>query len=264
MWNALLGKEWVNVYIQWKCVETLYIFTSILLNHPEHSSAKKLCINILQYNSWLGNWQTTLCMRYTVSFFTFSKISMVKHFQVYATSRKVVFSFKRALFLQIFLYLGIICGAFICHSTQVPRRMNWKASSHIQIWKSEALNMTNWHVLAVFLKVCLDLKQMQPGILIQLQMKKYSLSDPQKTDTFLPENLAACRLTEDVKDYSSKAKRRRETGIWHQRNYCLSIRGMAMNQSYWALKAIPLYKLCSESYQTSQPLPLWVLSLCHT
>lgn len=124
--------------------------------------------------------------------------------------------------------------------------------------------MTNWHVLAVFLKVCLDLKQMQPGILIQLQMKKYSLSDPQKTDTFLPENLAACRLTEDVKDYSSKAKRRRETGIWHQRNYCLSIRGMAMNQSYWALKAIPLYKLCSESYQTSQPLPLWVLSLCHT
>lgn len=94
-------------------------------------------------------------------------------------------------------------------------------------------------------------------------MKKYSLSDPPKTDTFLPENLAACRLTEDVKDYSSKAKRR-ETGIWHQRNYCLSIRGMAMNQSYWALKAIPLYKLCSESYQTSQPLPLWVLSLCHT
>ena len=96
------------------------------------------------------------------------------------------------------------------------------------------------------------------------KMKKYSLSDPQKTDTFLPENLAACRLTEDVKDYSSKAKRRRETGIWHQRNYCLSIRGMAMNQSYWALKAIPLYKLCSESYQTSQPLPLWVLSLYHT
>lgn len=86
---------------------------------------------------------------------------------------------------------------------------------------------------------------------------------PRRLTCFLPENLAACRLTEDVKDYSSKAKRR-ETGIWHQRNYCLSIRGMAMNQSYWALKAIPLYKLCSESYQTSQPLPLWVLSLCHT
>lgn len=106
MWNALLGKEWVNVYIQWKCVETLYIFTSILLSHPEHSSAKKLCINILQYNSWLGNWQTALCMRYTVSLFTFSKISMAKHLQVYATSRKVVFSFKRALFLQNIPVLG--------------------------------------------------------------------------------------------------------------------------------------------------------------
>lgn len=213
-----------------------------------------------------GIGKTALWIKYTVSIPNFSKISMVKHLQVYATSRKAVSSFKKALFLQNIPKDNLWCYHLSQYSEDLSKCPEECTERHPAAYKYESLRHQIGQIGMTWqssLKCALVWSRCSQAFWSNLRMKKYSLSDPPKTDTFLPENLAACRLTEDVKDYSSKAKRR-ETGIWHQRNYCLSIRGMAMNQSYWALKAIPLYKLCSELYQTSQPLPLWVLSLCHT
>lgn len=50
---CLAKSELMSIY-NGQCVETLYIFTSILLSQPLHPSAKKLCINILRYSRLIG------------------------------------------------------------------------------------------------------------------------------------------------------------------------------------------------------------------
>lgn len=83
------------------------------------------------------------------------------------------------------------------------------------------------------LNVCLNLEQIQPGISNPPLRQRHRLSLDSPEDRGSSKKSLAASMPGDVKDYSSEVKWRRETGIWHQRNYCLSIRGMAMNQSCW-------------------------------
>lgn len=112
-----------------------------------------------------------------------------------------------------------------------------------------------WHVsgLTLLPGVCLGLSRHLRNPCLQ--------SGPQET---LPQGAGggSHQDPETMEEGAAAERERRKCGLWHQRKYCLSFRGMAMGQASTA--AIPPCTLCSESCQTAQPWLLWVLSLCHT
>lgn len=105
----------------------------------------------------------------------------------------------------MFLFLGIICGAIVCHSTErsdpVPRRLHWKASSHVQMWKSEAFKYDRWvWLVAVFLQsVPWFGANAARYFKSTFEIKKLSWSWFPRRQTFLPESLAASMPIGDLK-----------------------------------------------------------------
>lgn len=123
------------------------------------------------------------------------------------------------------------CGATILspHPGDVstcPEDCIERHPSHTETRKSEALSTKCWRDSAVFLKCALSPSRCSRAGRIHARGAALCVLRPSGDSVTGDSRCADAR-----KDHRSEAKTTRESGIWHQRSYCLSVRGMAINRS---------------------------------